>query len=686
MSRRKRCNRGRRIEQRALSYGPVPLNDTHTLFGNYPATSTGIRVDNYSAECNYVFRRGVEVIAQSLAKICRKWRLWHVAADGKRTERRGVHHAFVTRAANHYTSAYNFWELLQSWAKGWGNGYAWILRRNDGEPVGLFPLHPSRVIPRLVRNDDPENPAPWNLLYQIDGGREVFLPYEILHIKGNPGFDGVTGYNLVQLHENTLAIAQAQNEFSGEFFQNGAVAGGLVELPNSLKPDVVEKYKRDFQNRYSSRGNRHLLAVVDSGVKFTSTTIDPQAAQLLEARKFSIYEIAMLLGVPPTVLGDLSHGTFANTEQQQLAMTTLTLHPIAENWRQELDMKLTPEVSAESDEYCTWDYDNALKALDSADTSTRMNYLHTAVGGPWMSMTEAREEDGLPQEVNGQIYPPPNMNAPMDAQPAEESDPGDADNTAEKPDPDEPDHAERSAEPPQGLERRTAPVVAGTLDSLQARAQVTRAMEPVFRDVADRLATKEAKAIASLTRHLRDGHPEVFGRKTDEFFAKHQAHVEESLRPALRALASQVGSCVARERRADGDMQLGDDAAVGTYAVAMAGRHVAHAQQAIAAILSGQQDPGAAADRIDARMAEWPTCRAEKTNDEIRQASNYFARAAYRAAGCTSLRWVYHDGDPEACRALDGATVGIDEPFPSDPPRSHPPLEGECRCGIVGVP
>ncbi len=38
--------------------------------------------------------------------------------------------------------------------------------------------------------------------------------------------------------------------------------------------------------------------------------------------------------------------------------------------------------------------------------------LHTAVGGPWMSVTEAREEDGLPEEVKGTIYPPPNMNAP----------------------------------------------------------------------------------------------------------------------------------------------------------------------------------------------------------------------------------------------------------------------------------
>ena len=58
---------------------------SHTLFGNYPLTSTGIRVDNYSADCNYVFRRAVEIIAQNMAKICRYWRLMRTDAAGKRS-------------------------------------------------------------------------------------------------------------------------------------------------------------------------------------------------------------------------------------------------------------------------------------------------------------------------------------------------------------------------------------------------------------------------------------------------------------------------------------------------------------------------------------------------------------------------------------------------------------------------
>ena len=52
-----------------------------------------------------------------------------------------------------------------------------------------------------------------------------------------------------------------------------------------------------------------------------------------------------------------------------------------------------------------------MKKLDAADTTSKTNALHMAVGGPWMSVAEARAEDGLPKEVIGTIYPPPNMNA-----------------------------------------------------------------------------------------------------------------------------------------------------------------------------------------------------------------------------------------------------------------------------------
>ena len=203
-------------------------------------------------------------------------------------------------------------------------------------------------------------------------------------------------------------------------------------------------------------------------------------------------------------------------------------------------------------------------------------------------------------------------------------------------------------------------------------------------DAAERLVTKEAKAVSGLTKHLREGHANVFTRKVGEFYDKHEKQVQDSFRPALTALQSAIGRQVAEER--DGDGELSDDAAVGAYAQKLAGRHCQHAKQAIAEMLTGEKDSTQAADAIDARMKEWQEKKPAGESDyELRQAQNFFAREAYRAAGCKSVAWKYAAGDPEECRALDGKTVAIDEPFQADPLRMHPPLRSECRCGIVGV-
>ena len=101
--------------------------------------------------------------------------------------------------------------------------------------------------------------------------------------------------------------------------------------------------------------------------------------------------------------------------------------------------------------------------------------------------------------------------------------------------------------------------------------------------------------------------------------------------------------------------------------------------------MTGSQDPNAVADAIEARSKGLPSAIADKMPHEVRQAANYFARAAYRAAGCAELRWMASPACSAECQALDGQVVSIDQPFAADPPRHHPPLAEGCKCGIAGL-
>ena len=216
---------------------------------------------------------------------------------------------------------------------------------------------------------------------------------------------------------------------------------------------------------------------------------------------------------------------------------------------------------------------------------------------------------------------------------------------------------------------------------------------PVFLDAGQRMAAKEAAAIGGYAKHLREGHPEQFEKRASDFYARHAEHVAQAFEPGLTALRSQVADAVRAEFRdghhvrmvGGGDFQLSDDAAAGAYAKKLGDAHVAAGKAALTALMTGMREPNAVADAIEARCQGLASAIAEGMPHQVRQASNYFARAAYRAAGCTQLRWVADPACTEECRALDGQVVAIDQPFASDPPRHHPPLKEGCRCQVSGV-
>ena len=223
--------------------------------------------------------------------------------------------------------------------------------------------------------------------------------------------------------------------------------------------------------------------------------------------------------------------------------------------------------------------------------------------------------------------------------------------------------------------------------SLEQRDAVELSIAPIFADAARRVGAKEAAAIAGYARHLREGHPEQFEKRAIEFYGRHAEHVAAAFEPGLSALRSQIHSAIQAEFRdsGGGDFQCSDDSAAGAYAKKLGDAHVAAAKAALTDLMTGTHEPGAVADAIEARCGGMASAIADAMPHEIRQASNYFARNSYAAAGCRQLRWVANPACAEECRALDGQVVDIDQAFPSDPPRHHPPLGNGCRCGIAGL-
>ena len=297
-------------------------------------------------------------------------------------------------------TSFVFRETLMTHLLLWGNAYAQIIRNGKGEILALYPLMPDRM---NVDRDESGNIVYEYMVSQedapINSGSTVKLsPHEVLHIPGL-GFDGLIGYSPIAMAKNAIGLAIATEEYGSKFFANGATPSGILEFPGTVKePERV----RESWNKGFGGENKHKVAILEQGMKYTPISISPNEAQFLETRKFQIDEIARIFRVPPHMIGDLEKSSFSNIEQQSLEFVKYTLDPWVVRWEQSIKRTLLLP-----DEKGTYFAKFNVDGLLRGDYQSRMNGYATARQNGWMSANDIRsleQQDLIPDEEGGNLY------------------------------------------------------------------------------------------------------------------------------------------------------------------------------------------------------------------------------------------------------------------------------------------
>lgn len=118
------------------------------------------------------------------------------------------------------------------------------------------------------------------------------------------------------------------DQFTSQFFANGAHAGGVFEMDKPPKdPDDKKRLEATFNSKYSGMGNANKV-VFTTGGKFTPDSVDPEKAQALQSRQFSVTEVARCMNLPPHILRDLFRSTFSNIESQMIDFVIYSILPL----------------------------------------------------------------------------------------------------------------------------------------------------------------------------------------------------------------------------------------------------------------------------------------------------------------------------------------------------------------------
>jgi len=276
-----------------------------------------------------------------------------------------------------------------------GDGYTWIRRRMNGTIREFLPLPWGSVMPVRDARD-------FSVRYYINlpelGITTWVDPSDMLHFHGH-GFDVMRMHSVSVIQHaarNAIGNALAMDEYSGKFFEGGAHPSIVLSSASRMSPQQVTDLQNAFTRKYAGLANAHKLPLVlTEGITAKELSLSAEDAQLLEARKFQVTDIARAFGVPPHMIGETtgSSAVGAGYEQQarDFVMQTLRLH--IKRMEQELNRKLYPRSP---NKFLRFD----LEDLIEGDSKAQAEYNRAALGGPgtgpgWMSVDEVRKKKGL---------------------------------------------------------------------------------------------------------------------------------------------------------------------------------------------------------------------------------------------------------------------------------------------------
>jgi len=272
-----------------------------------------------------------------------------------------------------------------------GRSYTFIERNAGRKPMNLWPLDPTRT--RVERKDGKK------LYIYREGRRNVtYAAAEVIDIPWRLASDGLTHVRPIDRLKNAIGLAIALEAYASKFFQNGGVPP--LQLVGPFQSPAGAKRASDdiLAALREARAQGKPVLPLPTGHELKQIGFDPAKGQMTEAQRFQLEQIARIYQIPPVFLQDLTHGTFSNTEQQDLHVVKHTLRQWLKRWEQELNLKLFGR--GKRDLFVKFNVDGLLRG----DFKTRMEGLARAVQNAILKPNEARAlEHRAPAEGGDQL-------------------------------------------------------------------------------------------------------------------------------------------------------------------------------------------------------------------------------------------------------------------------------------------
>lgn len=269
-----------------------------------------------------------------------------------------------------------------------GRSFTLIVRNGRNEVAELRALDPNNMVVERIEGQK-------FYKYKENGRVWRYEAADIIDVPFMLAANGLDCMGPLTAGKDAIGLGLAVQQYAARFFDNGGVPPFAVSGPfqssrslNTAADDMAAAVRK------ASAEGRQALTLPD-GLTITPIGVNPEASQLLETQKFIVEQVARIYSLPPTFLQDLSHGTFSNTEQQDLQFVKHTLKRWVEQFEQELNLKLWGRRNRRY--YAEFSVDGLLRG----DFQSRMEGHARSIQGGFGTPNEARALENRPPLPGG---------------------------------------------------------------------------------------------------------------------------------------------------------------------------------------------------------------------------------------------------------------------------------------------
>ena len=163
----------------------------------------------------------------------------------------------------------------------------------------------------------------------------------------------------------------------------------------------MDEAQKRIDEKYVGAINAGRPLLLNAGMKFQAISINPEDAQMLESRAFSVEEICRFFGVPPHMVGHTEKTTSWGTglEQQTLGFQKFTLRRRLKRIEQALEKQLL--TARDRSEGIAIEFN--LEGLLRADSAARSKFYGDMSRIGAMTINEIRALENLPPVQGGDV-------------------------------------------------------------------------------------------------------------------------------------------------------------------------------------------------------------------------------------------------------------------------------------------